>query len=174
MRGDALSTLDPSRIDTLLVPGSLDYHLPHPSELVAWLREHAPKARRVVSICVGAFLLAEAGLLTRPEFAELHGWIREHMHEDLDLPALAERAGLCPRTLERRYVAKLGQTPLKVLETMRLEAARLSLEDPALSLKEIARRTGFGDQQRLRRAFQRRFGVTPSDDRGRFVGPAAA
>jgi transcriptional regulator GlxA family with amidase domain len=111
---------------------------------------------------------------TDPEFAELHGWIREHMHEDLDLEALAERAGVSPRTLERRYVAKLGQTPLKVLETMRLETARLTLEDPSASLKEIARRTGFGDQQRLRRAFQRRFGVTPSDYRERFVGPASS
>src|SRR5262252_898841 len=60
----SLSTLDLSEIDTILVPGTADYNAPHPPELVAWIREQAPRARRVVSICVGAFLLAEAGLLS--------------------------------------------------------------------------------------------------------------
>lgn len=31
--------------------------------LVAWLAENGPRSRRVCSVCVGAFLLAEAGLL---------------------------------------------------------------------------------------------------------------
>ncbi|WP_441251754.1 GlxA family transcriptional regulator [Kitasatospora sp. McL0602] len=52
---------------TLLVPGGL----PDPqgevaldTDVVAWLRQYAPGAKRVVSICSGTFLLAEAGLLT--------------------------------------------------------------------------------------------------------------
>ncbi|SDP80844.1 Transcriptional regulator GlxA family, contains an amidase domain and an AraC-type DNA-binding HTH domain [Lentzea jiangxiensis] len=48
--------------DVLLVPGG-----PGVGEvddrLVAWLRERAPGASRVVSVCTGAWLLAEAGLL---------------------------------------------------------------------------------------------------------------
>jgi transcriptional regulator GlxA family with amidase domain len=32
-------------------------------ELIAWLREAAPRVRRLASVCTGAFLLAEAGLL---------------------------------------------------------------------------------------------------------------
>jgi transcriptional regulator GlxA family with amidase domain len=31
--------------------------------LVDWLATHAPEARRTASVCAGAFLLAEAGLL---------------------------------------------------------------------------------------------------------------
>ncbi|GAA0448187.1 GlxA family transcriptional regulator [Streptomyces stramineus] len=46
---------------TLLVPGG-DTRVPDP-RLVAWLRAQAPRAERVVSVCTGAFLLAEAGLL---------------------------------------------------------------------------------------------------------------
>jgi transcriptional regulator GlxA family with amidase domain len=110
-----------------------------------------------------------AQVATDAEFAELHGWIREHLHEDLDLDALAKHVGMSTRTLERHHIAKLGQTPLKVLETMRLETARLSLEDASLSLKSIARRTGFGDVQRLRRAFNRKFGVAPAEYRERFL-----
>ncbi len=47
---------------TLLVPGGQGTRRPAP-ELVAWLREHGPRARRLVSVCTGAILLAEAGLL---------------------------------------------------------------------------------------------------------------
>ena len=61
---EPLARLDGSEIDTILVPGSLDFHAPHPPDLIAWLGQHAPKVRRVVSICVGAFVLAKAGLLS--------------------------------------------------------------------------------------------------------------
>ncbi|MFG2820060.1 GlxA family transcriptional regulator [Kitasatospora sp. NPDC048365] len=55
-------------LDTLLVPGAVDLHPDGPvaridPEVVAWLRTAAPQARRVASVCVGAHLLAAAGLL---------------------------------------------------------------------------------------------------------------
>lgn len=55
-------------LDTLLVPGAVDLHPGGPvaridRDVVAWLKEAAPLARRVASVCVGAHLLAEAGLL---------------------------------------------------------------------------------------------------------------
>lgn len=57
-----LDLLDAADPDILVVPGGPgveggDVRLP------AWLREHAPRVKRVVSVCTGAFLLAEAGLL---------------------------------------------------------------------------------------------------------------
>ena len=48
--------------DTLVVPGGYGTRVPHP-ELVDWLRRVAPATTRLVSVCTGAFLLAEAGLL---------------------------------------------------------------------------------------------------------------
>ncbi|MFF0066854.1 GlxA family transcriptional regulator [Streptomyces sp. NPDC005279] len=47
---------------TLLVPGGNGTRTPDP-RLVDWLRLHAPRAERLVSVCTGALLLAEAGLL---------------------------------------------------------------------------------------------------------------
>ncbi|MDX3638904.1 GlxA family transcriptional regulator [Streptomyces sp. MB09-02B] len=47
---------------TLLVPGGQGTRHPAP-EVVDWLREHGPRAERLVSVCTGAVLLAEAGLL---------------------------------------------------------------------------------------------------------------
>ncbi|MGW4384524.1 GlxA family transcriptional regulator [Kitasatospora sp. NPDC004531] len=56
------------RLDTLIVPGAVE---PGPDghraridpEVVRWIRATAPSARRVASVCVGAHLLAAAGLL---------------------------------------------------------------------------------------------------------------
>ncbi|MGW3288155.1 GlxA family transcriptional regulator [Streptomyces sp. NPDC001002] len=46
----------------LLVPGGAGTRSPDP-RLVDWLREHGTRAKRLVSVCTGALLLAEAGLL---------------------------------------------------------------------------------------------------------------
>jgi len=51
-------------IDTLVVPGGPWIERTCDEErLIGWLRETAPRARRIVSVCTGAFLLAKAGLL---------------------------------------------------------------------------------------------------------------
>ncbi|MEW2077772.1 MULTISPECIES: GlxA family transcriptional regulator [unclassified Streptomyces] len=47
---------------TLLVPGGWGTRRPDP-RLTDWLRRHAPRAERLVSVCTGAALLAGAGLL---------------------------------------------------------------------------------------------------------------
>jgi transcriptional regulator GlxA family with amidase domain len=51
-------------IDTLLVAGGMDLWSAKPyPELLAWLRQQAKTVRRLGSVCTGAFILAEAGLL---------------------------------------------------------------------------------------------------------------
>ena len=51
-------------IDTLIVTGvGLPDDARRDPELVRWLARVAPRTRRVVGLCTGAFLLAEAGLL---------------------------------------------------------------------------------------------------------------
>ncbi|MEW6269443.1 MAG: GlxA family transcriptional regulator [Thermodesulfobacteriota bacterium] len=51
-------------IDTLIVAGGVGvYEAAHDRELVSWVKRRARSCRRVASVCSGAFLLAEAGLL---------------------------------------------------------------------------------------------------------------
>jgi len=51
-------------IDTLIVPGGTGVQAAcEDARLLAWLRRTAARARRVVGVCTGAFLLAAAGLL---------------------------------------------------------------------------------------------------------------
>lgn len=59
-----LAEVDMRAVDTIVVPGgrsSLEDDAERP--LVDWLKQNAGRARRICSICVGAFLLAAAGLL---------------------------------------------------------------------------------------------------------------
>ncbi|BAN48792.1 GlxA family transcriptional regulator [Metapseudomonas resinovorans] len=62
---ERLAPLAELPIDTFIVPGApaICETLDHYDELVAWLRGHLNRARRVASVCSGAFLLAKAGLL---------------------------------------------------------------------------------------------------------------
>jgi transcriptional regulator GlxA family with amidase domain len=51
-------------VDTLIVPGGQGVHHARGDEqTLSWLRDTAAGARRVTSVCTGAFLLASAGLL---------------------------------------------------------------------------------------------------------------
>jgi transcriptional regulator GlxA family with amidase domain len=52
------------RIDTLVLPGGGGTRTArHDAELIGWIRATAPRCRRVATVCTGAFLGAEAGLL---------------------------------------------------------------------------------------------------------------
>jgi transcriptional regulator GlxA family with amidase domain len=61
----ALSDFAGMDIDTIVLPGSpeIERIVAESAELVAWLRQVGGRARRVASVCSGAFLLAQAGLL---------------------------------------------------------------------------------------------------------------
>jgi len=52
------------RIDTLIIGGfSMEYDWKSQPGLVKWIRENHVDIRRVCAVCIGAFVLAEAGLL---------------------------------------------------------------------------------------------------------------
>ena len=88
-------------------------------------------------------------------------YAREHLHEELDVDRLAEVACLSRRQFDRAFAAETGQTPAKAVEKLRVETARLRVEEGSESLEAIARATGFADPERMRRAFIRVFGLPP-------------
>jgi transcriptional regulator GlxA family with amidase domain len=93
-------------------------------------------------------------------FRELIDWLQTNLDRPLNVPRLAERAGLSERSFHRHFVAATGQTPARFIETLRLDAARMLLAQ-GLSLKAIAAQVGLSPATRLSDAFRRRFGVTP-------------
>jgi transcriptional regulator GlxA family with amidase domain len=93
----------------------------------------------------------------------------ENLQErNLSVEFLAEGARMSPRNFARVYKQKTGRTLTKALELFRLEAARRLLEDSSHNVDQIARLCGFGDEERMRVAFQRNLKVAPRDYRKRF------
>lgn len=257
--------LAPAELDTLLVPGGqgVDVQRQNPA-LLAWLRRAEGEVRRLGSVCSGALLLAEAGLLQghratthwadvpslqrfadvevqgdrlhtfdpedaqashlftsagvtagidlalalveadlgrplalavaqrlvmflrRPggqaqfsplltpsagrvqRLARLLEWIPAHLADDLSIEALAFQAHMTPRTLCRLFKQEVGLGPGRYVEQVRLEAARNLLLDGQASVATTARLTGFGHPENLRRTFQKRLSVSPSELAERF------
>jgi len=247
-------------IDTLLVAGGVGTERALGERaLIAFVRRAARRARRTASVCTGAFLLAEAGLLDgrratthwrycaalarrhpqisidpdaiyvrdgdlwtsagvtagidltlalieedlgraialavaqelvvflkrpggqsqfsqalaaqeamRPALRELQAWIAGNLDADLSVAALAARAHLSERSFARAFRRETGQTPAAYVEALRIERARMLLEDGPESVEAVARATGFRSAEVLRRAFHRHLGVSPAAYRERF------
>jgi len=103
-------------------------------------------------------------------------YAKQHLHAELSVEQLAEAVHLSPRQFSRTFRAETGQSPAKAVENLRLEAARLMLESGRHPIDVIARDTGFGDRERMRRAFLRAFGQPPQMIRraSRVEGPPTA
>jgi transcriptional regulator GlxA family with amidase domain len=99
-------------------------------------------------------------------------YARAHLRTELSVERLAEAAHLSPRQFSRTFTAETGQSPAKAVENLRVEAARLMMEEGRFPIDIVARETGFGDRERMRRAFLRKFGQPPQAIR-RNAQPAA-
>src|SRR5260221_2120404 len=88
-------------------------------------------------------------------------YARKNLHTPLTVEQLAEAVHLSPRQFSRAFRAEIGIPPSKAIEKLRIEAARLLVQDGRHPIEVIARQTGFGDDERMRRAFLRAFGKPP-------------
>ncbi|MDR7098533.1 transcriptional regulator GlxA family with amidase domain [Lysobacter niabensis] len=238
------------KLDTLIVSGRLR---PEPSSpgLIKQVQKAAESTRRIASVCTGAFILGEAGLLDgrrvtthwvharnlQKQFPNAHveddrifiidgnvwtsagmsagidlalgmiekdfgielarvvaqkmvvyhrraggqsqhsallemdatsdriqgalAYARRNLRAPLSVEELAEAAHLSPRQFSRAFRAETGQSPAKAVEHLRVEAARVMIEQSRHTLEEVANETGFADPERMRRAFLRTFGQPP-------------
>ena len=241
---------DGSHFDTVIVSGSTGL-LPITPGLIAFVQRAALRSRRIASVCTGAFVLAEAGLLDgrRATTHWAHGrdlqkrypaikveedrifvtdgpvwtsagmsagidlalsiveqglgleitrlvskalvihhrraggqsqhsalleldaksdriqsalaYARRNLHSPLPVERLADAAHLSPRQFSRAFHAETGQSPAKAVENLRLEAARVMMEQGRLPIEFVANETGFADRERMRRAFLRAYGQPP-------------
>jgi transcriptional regulator GlxA family with amidase domain len=88
-------------------------------------------------------------------------YAKRSLDQPLTVRQLAEAAHLSPRQFSRAFHAETGQSPAKAVENLRVEAARLMMEQSRHPIDLIARQTGFVDRDRMRRAFLRAFGQPP-------------
>jgi transcriptional regulator GlxA family with amidase domain len=102
-------------------------------------------------------------------FSDLAAWIAAHLDADLSIESLADRTGLSPRQFSRRFREAFGMSPGQQIEALRLDAARDHLTGSDASIEAIAHCVGFQSDDAFRRAFDRYFGLSPTDFRRRFA-----
>src|SRR6185437_491709 len=91
-------------------------------------------------------------------------WLRNHLSEPVQLEALAEIAGVRPRTLERHFRMFLGATPLGWVRRMRLARARQDLlrRGSRATVTDVALASGFTQLGRFAAGYREVFGELPS------------
>ncbi len=92
--------------------------------------------------------------------AEAH--ILERLQEPLSASDVANALDMNPDYLTRAFKIARGQTITEFIHRARLREARAMLRDSAVSVKQIARRLGYGEATYLRRLFRRYEGMSPN------------
>lgn len=95
-------------------------------------------------------------------FAPLLDYVRTHLRARLSVEELAAQACMSPRNFSRLFQSETGTTPAKAVMRLRAETARAHIESGGASVQQVARDCGFGDPERMRRAFVSLFGRPPS------------
>ena len=107
-------------------------------------------------------------VLSGDRFADLAAWMVSRLDQDLSVEALAARTSLSPRHFSRRFTAVFGCAPARYVEDLRMSEARRMLSQDGVSIQRVAAAVGFASADAFRRAFERRFGLSPGDYRERF------
>ncbi|WP_374290437.1 helix-turn-helix domain-containing protein [Desulfovibrio desulfuricans] len=76
---------------------------------------------------------------------------------------------MSPRSFARVFPAETGSSPARFVEGLRLSRARELVESGVDSFAEVARLSGFGSEDRLRKTFARRLGISPYQYRRHFL-----
>lgn len=134
--------------------------LPILRNLVSALLLRHGRMRAAASVPVKKPYLAEIG--------QVINFISTQYAEDLDIDALARVAKLSRASLQRKFVAVTGLSPMQYLHRMRLNVAALMLRNEARSISEIAMDVGYNSLSSFNRLFVRAYGVSPSQWRRQF------
>ena len=99
---------------------------------------------------------------------QVQQYVLGHLADDLSIDVLAAVANMSRRNFARIFVRDTKVTPADFVESARIDAARVMLENSAVPLKTVAFRCGLRDADHLREVFKRKLGVTPQQYRSRF------
>lgn len=130
------------------------------SDLSRWIAQHMVVYHRRS----GGQSQFSALLELDPQSDRIHSalnYARRNLRKALSVEELADIAHLSPRQFSRVFHHETGHSPAKAIENLRIEAAKALLETSDHSIETIAREAGFGDAERMRRAFMRKYAQPP-------------
>lgn len=94
-------------------------------------------------------------------FDLLLSWVRQNLECPLHVEALADKMGMSPRNFSRLFKKELDMTPAKAVERIRMDVAKVRIEQGGVSFDIIAVETGFTNADHMRRTFVRELGIAP-------------
>jgi transcriptional regulator GlxA family with amidase domain len=100
--------------------------------------------------------------VTSLSLAATREWAAQRLDQPLIAADLAAHARVSVRTLNRRFAAETGTSPLQWLLQQRVDRARELLESTDMPVEEVARRSGMGSADSLRQHLVRHIGLTPT------------
>ena len=99
------------------------------------------------------------------EFRRIDTWIRDRKQTKFSIDDLARGVGLSKRTLARRIETSSGETPVGMVQRIRVQEAIYLVQTTSLPLSEITSHVGYAEPATLRRLIRKRTGRSPSDFR---------
>src|SRR5262245_25838369 len=108
----------------------------------------------------------------RRRFGELAAHITANLARDLSVDALAEKMAVSARQFTRQCQVNFGCAPAALVRRLRLDEARRRLHAGAGGMQRVATSVGFRSADAFRRAFEKQFGINPSEYRARFLTSA--
>ena len=101
-------------------------------------------------------------------------YIEENYHNDIRIQRLAELAHLSVSQLMRRFKNETGLSIVSYINKLRVEKAKILLDNTQLKIYEIAQRAGFDDVRYFCRVFRDLTNYSPTDYRERCRNEAEA
>ena len=88
-------------------------------------------------------------------------YIRNHLHEPLDIAVLSKKACMSPSHFHRVFKTELGISPIEFINNERIKLAVSLLQDPGISIKEVYMSCGFESRSYFNRVFKGKQALTP-------------
>lgn len=95
------------------------------------------------------------------DITQIQIWLQDNYYRDIAIPQLADKFGMSTRTLNRRFKAALGISPLHFLQEIRVNIAKDLLKTSNLSINEIIDRVGYQDMAFFNAIFKKHLATTP-------------
>lgn len=104
----------------------------------------------------------EHGSLPQDAVQRAQDFIETHLQEPLNTAAIAKRAYLSARQLDRYFRRDLNMTLAEYLLSRRIEMAKSLLQDTDLPVQEVGRLVGYPNFSSFTQVFKRQTGKPPS------------
>ncbi|KAB7613423.1 helix-turn-helix domain-containing protein [Amylibacter sp. SFDW26] len=112
--------------------------------------------------------ILQAQFNTEGMLSKLVEQIIQQPNHPWDLAMMADHINMTPRTLSRRFKSELGASPVNFLEQVRVKQA-CDVLNAGMSVGKTIEHCGFGDFQRMQRAFKRHLMTTVGAYQKRFA-----